>query len=89
MALSLESEIPEGHPQKGPIERALRDLLTGLPGPWKASITRARTGYWWAIRVEGPGVDWTMVLDAKDQNPGFIHSRVGAVLWAGGFATRR
>lgn len=85
MTLSLESEIPEEHPEKSSVEEALRDVLNGLPGSWKASISRGRIGYWWALRVEGPGLDWTVILDAKDQNAGFIHSRVAAVLWAGGF----
>lgn len=83
--LDLESEIPDEHPHKHSVEHALRDLLSGLPGSWKASISRGRVGYWWALRLEGPGLDWTLIVDPKDQNPDFIHTRIGAVLWAGGF----
>jgi hypothetical protein len=87
--LVLESEIPEDHPQKRAIEDALREVVGGLPGSWKVTISRARIGHWLALRIEGPGLDWTLIMDAGDQNPEFIHHRIGAVLWAGGLGGAR
>lgn len=82
--LVLESEIPADHPEKQAIEGALREVVRDLPGAWKVTVTRGRIGQWLAFRIQGPGLDWTLVLDPKDQNADAIRSRVGAVLWAGG-----
>lgn len=84
--LTLLSEIPRGHPKKKAVEDAIKESLWGLPASWKAQIARVAT--WWAIRVEGPGFDWTLIVDPDEQGPRSIQDSIRAALrsirWAAG-----
>ena len=75
--LSLESEIPEGHPEKEAIETAVAGAFAGVRGRWKVAILVNDKASWWGLRVEGASVCWTGTLEGPDeQSPEFLAGRV-------------
>lgn len=90
-ALTLSSEIPRGHPGKRAIEEAIKEALRGLPASWRAHI--ARVASWWAIRIEGPGFDWTLIVDRDEPGPRSIQDSIRTALrsvrWAAGAIRKR
>lgn len=81
----VSSEIPVSHPGKHVIENACRQAFRGLPGEWTVTIRLARGGTWWLLRAYGHGLDRTLLLDASDQVPHRIHTRLRELLWDAGF----
>ncbi len=75
--VSLESEIPDDHPEKRAIETAVAGAFAGVQGRWKVAILVQEKASWWGLRVEGASVCWTGTLDGpEEQSPDFLAGRV-------------
>ncbi len=80
-AVVLESEIPAAHPEKLATEAALRTVLTGLRGRWRARILCSRRDTWWMVLVEGPKFRWSgFFRDSSEQTAQAVIRRVTRAL---------
>lgn len=75
--VAVLSEIPDEHPEKAAIERAVTVAFAGVRGRWRVTIMVQDNTSWWGLRVEGPSIAWTGTLDgAEEQSPEFVADRV-------------
>ncbi len=51
--VSIDNRLPVNHPRKHVLERAIREALAGLPGPWDVSIDLI-AGVSWSITIVAP-----------------------------------
>lgn len=64
--MRIENRLPASHPRRDALDRAIREALAGLPGPWDVSID-LDDGSFWTIAVVAPdGSRWTMACTGPD-----------------------
>lgn len=84
--VTIDSAIPDSHPQKAAIEGAIRALLDRMAGSWGVSIdtlsVHIEDDVWWAIAVFNAwGFSWRLYVDSPEkQTAEFIAKQLQAAL---------
>lgn len=76
--MTIESEVPDEHPEKDAIEEALKESLQGAPGDWRIEIALATafTPPWWLVSFEGLGERFCMSFRPMEQRASYIQECV-------------